>query len=158
MMDTWIFWMGAHWGPFPSPVSTLSLFFCPFYGHHFGSMLGPGREPKIDPKRDLWRKMRSPERVFYQFFSFSCSFRLFHGFLSQKGNKTQWKNERVCWSCARFFWNGQKPNSMHRRSVLSSFYFFMFFLSTNCKNLRKKSMKKVKPEKWPKMTTRGVPE
>ena len=37
------------------------------------------------------------------------------------------------------------------------FLLFVFFFK-KCKNLREKSMKKVKTEKWPKLTTRGVPE
>ena len=75
-MDSWIFWMGAHWVPFPSPIRFLS-FFLPFFWSPFWVDFGVGRAPKIDPKRDLWRKMRSPEPVFYRFFSFSCFFPAF---------------------------------------------------------------------------------
>ena len=69
---------GCRWKLFPEPRKSCSRLGAELI---FAKIADGAREPKIDPKRDLWRKMRSPEPVFYRFFSFSCFLRFFHWIL-----------------------------------------------------------------------------
>ena len=64
--------------------------------------------------------------------------------------------ECVCSVLRVFFPNPQKPNSMHRRNVLSSFYFFNFcdFLQ----KISKKTSKKGVSQKNTKNDARGRPQ
>ena len=155
-MDTWIFWMGLRWfwpGFQLGFWALFLLFFWSPFWFNFWTRPGAQNRPKTRPLAEnevTGTGVLSIFQLFLFFPAFSWDF-------EPKCSKIQWNFERVFSSCARFFSNGQKPNSMHRRSVLSSFYFFIFFQKKKQKS-SKKMMKKVKPEKSPKMTTRGVPE
>ena len=127
MMDSWIFWMGAHWVPFPSPVGELSPFFALFLVAILGRFRDPDGSPKSSQNATFGGKWGHRNRCFIDFSAFPVFPGFFKGFWTKNVAKISEILNVFFSSCARFFSNGQKPNSMHRRSVLSSFCFFIFF-------------------------------
>ena len=118
----------------------------------FGTRPGPENRPKPAP----WPKRR-PQRRCQKRFSCHCRFfSPFPSIRSQKWTKNQWKFERVFSVLRVFFPNPRKPNSMHRRSVLSSFHFFVFFVFL-AKNMKKTSKKGIS-QKNAKNDARGTPQ
>ena len=114
----------------------------------------PGSENR--PKSALLPKRHPQRRCQKQFLWLRCFFSLFPSIWSQKWTKNQWKIECVCPVLRVFFPNPRKPNSMHRRSVLSSFYFFNFcdFLQ----KISKKTSKTGVSQKNTKNEARGRPQ
>ena len=154
-MDTWIFWMGAHWGR-PRLQWGSWAFFLNFFWSSFWVDLGTGRDQKIDQNRPCGQKGVPKDSVRCDF----CARAAFFSFSPPIWAKNVTKiNEilNVFFRPARVFFQTGKSQILCTGAVFWAVFTFSF-LSKNCKNLRKKSMKKVKPEKWPKMTTRGVPE
>ena len=132
---------------------------------HFGSMmstslggfLGPLGVPKIDQKSILGPKRGARKRFFIDF---SREQRLshfwawfFHRFLM-----IFWSKNRCIFPKPRaIFSTWRWPKSMHRRSVLSTFYLFFYFFEI-CENMTQKT----KHNRWSKKTSKnrsqGVPE
>ena len=118
----------------------------------FGTRPGPENRLKPAP----WPKRR-PQRQCQKRFSCHCRFfSPFPSIRSQKWTKNQWKFERVFSVLRVLFPNPRKPNSMHRRSVLSSFHFFNFFVFL-AKNMKKTSKKGIS-QKNAKNETRRRPQ
>ena len=111
------------------------------FGRIFGSPGGPQNRPKIDP----WPQKGRQEAIFYRFFSRTAFVSLlgliFHRFLM-----IFWSKNRCIFPKPRaIFSTWRWPKSMHRRSVLSTFYFFHFFWNlwkNDAKNQAKQVIKK----------------
>ena len=126
------------------------------FGRIFGSPGGPQNRPKIDP----WPQKGRQEAIFYRFFSRTAFVSLlgliFHRFLM-----IFWSKNRCIFPKPRaIFSTWRWPKSMHRRSVLSTFYFFHFFeicekmTQKNKQNRWSKKHRKIGPrgsQNWPKM-------
>ena len=118
----------------------------------FGCPGGPQNQPKIDP----WPQKGRQEAIVYRFFSRTAFVSLlgliFHRFLM-----IFWSKNRCIFPKPRaIFSTWRWPKSMHRRSVLSTFYFFHFF------EICEKMTQKTKQNRWSKKTSKnrsqGVPE
>ena len=119
------------------------------FGKMFGSPGGPQNRPKIDP----WPQKGRQETIFYRFFSRTAFFSLlgliFHRFLIifVSTNRYIFPKPRAIFSTWRW------PKSMHRRSVLSNFYFFHFF--EICQKMTQKPSKTGDQKKHRKIGPRG---
>ena len=122
------------------------------FGKIFGSPGGPQNRPKIDP----WPQKGRQEAIFYRFFSrtafFSLSGLIFHRFFMV----FWWKDRCIFPKLCAIFSTWRWAKSMHRRSVLSTFYLFHFF------EICEKMTQKTKQNRWSKKTSKnrsqGVPE
>ena len=138
---------GTKWQPGVSRFNDGHLF-----GRIFGSPGGPQNRPKIDP----WPQKGRQEAIFYRFFS-RAAFFLLLGLICHRFLMIFWSKNRCIFPKPRaIFSTWRWPKSMHRRSVLSTFYFFHFF------EICEKMTQKTKQNRWSKKTSKnrsqGVPE
>ena len=117
----------------------------------FGSPPGPPNRPKIDP----WPQKGRQEAMFYRFFSRKAFFSLL-GLICHRFLIIFWSKNRCIFPKPRaIFSTWRWPKSMHRRSVLSTFYFFHVF--ENCWKMTHKTKQNWWPQKTSKSDAQGVP-
>ena len=137
-------------------VRGLSHFFALFLVTILGPFLDPAGSPKSTQNATFGGKWGHRNGCFIDFSAFPVFSGFFMGFWAKNVAKI---NEilNVFFRPARVFFQTGKSQILCTGAVFWAAFTFNFFQKKMQKS-SKKSMKRVKPEKWPQMTTRGVPE
>ena len=91
-----------------------------------GAIFGSRPAPKNDPKSRHGVKMGFPGSFFWRFLLLLAIFSIFRSNLYRFWAKNRWKKRCIFPKPRLIFSTWRWPKSMHRRSVLSTFYFFIF--------------------------------